>query len=383
MDGLLVVSVSDARPKPPPALVARVADRPRISGRPPMRGRGAVVMIAGMALDDYGVLAARARDTRREDGTDTPHYQAHLVDERGEHWRVAVNVESQLAPSELLYLVEDDFRHPVTALLGELASGWHALPPSAGGPHLDYIRGNLFDRSRMRLLPPALAGPDNDLADLLDHWMQRALGDPAATVYAFGQRFGPERGVRDEVFGFTPANGVHDVHMNQGSSGRFRRDNGVRQDGALIVRLPADDRWIAIFLAFQSQSFHTDDATGHPLAAPAGEPAAPSTAEAAAVRIVAAMVNPIGPGPEAESVLLLNAAAVDLTGWRIADRAKQTCAVPAGPLAPGDTRRVPVTDGVALGNGGGTITLLDAGGLKVSGVAYTAADAREGWTVTF
>ena len=175
-----------------------------------------------MALDDYGVLAARALDTEREDGTDTPHYQLHLVDDAGEHWRIAVNVESQQAPSELLYLVDDDFRHPVTALLEPLASGWHPLAPGADGPHLDYIRGNLFDRARMRLLPPALEGPDNDLADLLDGWAARAVADAAATVFAFGQRFGPEAGVADKVFGFTPANGVHDIHMNQGNAGPLR-----------------------------------------------------------------------------------------------------------------------------------------------------------------
>ena len=337
-----------------------------------------------MPLDQYGVLVARALDTRREDGTSTPHYQLHLVDEPGEHWRIAVNVESQQAPSELLFLVDDDFTHPVTDLLAPLGSGWHALPPSPGGPNLDFVRGNLFDRTQMRLLPPAVAGPDNDLADLLDHWSRRAVADAAATAYAFGQRFGPEPGVVDKVFGFEPANGVHDIHMNQGNSGRFRRDNGVRQDGALIFRFPAADRWVAIFLAFQSQSFHTDDRTGNPLGIDVA-PGGPAP-DAAPVRIVAALVNAPGGAPEAESVLLLNAspAAVDLTGWRIADRAKQTSAVTGGPLAPGDTRRVALVAPVALGNGGGTITLLDAGGLKVSGVAYTAADAeREGWNVTF
>lgn len=43
-----------------------------------------------------------------------------------------------------------------------------------------------------------------------------------------------------------------------------------------------------------------------------------------------------------------------------------------------------LTDGVPLGNSGGTISLLDGGGVKATGVAYTAEQAREeGWTVTF
>ncbi len=64
-----------------------------------------------------------------------------------------------------------------------------------------------------------------------------------------------------------------------------------------------------------------------------------------------ALVNPVGPAPEAESVLLVNASpdAVDLSGWRIADTAKKTCGVTGGPLAPGATLQVPLTDGVALG----------------------------------
>lgn len=204
----------------------------------------------------------------------------HLVDGSDEQWRVAVNVESRQAPSELLYLVEDDFHHPVTAALAGLAAGWHRLAPGADGPHIDYVRGNLFDRARMRLLAPTIEGPDNDLADLLEHWLGRAVTDPAATVFAFGQSWGPDAGVTDDVFGFEPARGVHDIHMNQGSAAPFDRDNGVRQDGALIVRFPQPERWLAIFLAFQSQAFHTDDVTGDALDATGA-----AAADNAAVRI--------------------------------------------------------------------------------------------------
>lgn len=335
-----------------------------------------------MPLTSYGVLAGRVVDTRREGSSDSPHYQIHLVDDAGTHYRAAVNVESAQAPSELRYLVVDDFRHPVTAALPAPGAGWTSLPSGPGGANLDYIRANLFDPAAMRLLPPDVSGPDNDLADLLDHYVLRAQADPQAGAYVFGERWGPEPGTPDQVFGFRPGNGVHDVHMNQGNSGSFVRDDGVWQDGGLLLHLGAESRWVAIFLAFQSQAWHTDDTTGHTL--PGTEPHPTVGGEPA--RIVAALVNPVGPAPEAETVTLINVSPgpIDLTGWRISDRTQHTCAVPAGMLAAGATLVVTTADGVTLGNNGGTITLLDAQGVKVDGVSYTAEQTRdEGWTLVF
>ncbi|MFD8756944.1 DUF2278 family protein [Kitasatospora sp. NPDC059577] len=50
------------------------------------------------------------------------------------------------------------------------------------------------------------------------------------------------------------------------------RHNGVYQDGGLLVHLPALNRRPAVFLAFQSQPWHTDDRTGHTLPAHAPVP---------------------------------------------------------------------------------------------------------------
>jgi uncharacterized protein YukJ len=323
-------------------------------------------------LSSYGVLVARPVDRRREGGADTPHYQVHIAD--GASFRVAVNVLSQESPSELMYLVDDDLRHPITASLAGLEGGWHTLPPRGG---LDFIRANLFDRAAMRTLPPDLAGPDNDLADLLDHYVERAIAEPAALAYVFGQRWGPDA-AKDKIFGFKPGNGVHDTHMNQGNSPSFARDDGVWQDGGLLLRFP--ERWVGIFLAFQSQAWHTDDMTGHAIVEPK------PVVDEPPVRILAAMINPLGGAPEAESVLVLNAspASIDMTGWQLVDRMQATCALPSVRLDAGSVLSVPVTNGMALGNKGGSITLLDAAGLKVSGVSYTAQQAqREGWTITF
>ncbi|MGW6504562.1 lamin tail domain-containing protein [Nonomuraea angiospora] len=122
--------------------------------------------------------------------------------------------------------------------------------------------------------------------------------------------------------------------------------------------------------------------TGHAIET---APARPAGGEEP-VRILAAPVNPDGPGPERETVTLINAwpDPIDLQGWHLADRAKRTLALPAGPLAAGATLVVPVSEALQLGNNGGAITLLDNTGLKIHGFAYTADQAnREGWTIVF
>ena len=53
-------------------------------------------------------------------------------------------------------------------------------------------------------------------------------------------------------------------------------------------------------------------------------------------------------------------------------------------VSPGEATRIRLGAPVQLGNGGGTITLLDTDGLKVDGVAYTGDEvAVEGRSVVF
>jgi hypothetical protein len=89
--------------------------------------------------------------------------------------------------------------------------------------------------------------------------------------------------------------------------------------------------------------------------------------------IVAALVNPIGPAPEPETVTLLNpgAAPVDLTGWSLADRLDHRMPLAPSILPPGETLRVPLTAPIQLSNRGGTITLQTPALLKADGVSYT------------
>jgi hypothetical protein len=100
---------------------------------------------------------------------------------------------------------------------------------------------------------------------------------------------------------------------------------------------------------------------------------------------VGALVNPVGPAPEPETVTLLNAlpGPVELAGWEILDRLKNKQSL-TGTIAAGATVTVPVQPPVQLGNKGGIITLLNDRELKVDGVSYTEQEAqREGWTLVF
>lgn len=339
-----------------------------------------------MAIPNYGLLKGKAIDSRAGSGS-SPHYQVHLVDDTTDY-RIAINVKSKLAPSELLFCLDEHFSHPLLAELVRQPFGFTRLASNPGGVALDYIRGNLFDRSAMRPIACSIPGPDNDLNDKIDAWIRRAIGDEQAEVYAFGARWGPEEQKKDRYFGFLPGNGIHDIHMNQGSSGRFAGDNGVWQDGALLLHFPAipgagggeqwPGQWVALFLAFQSQCWHTDDETGQCIEA---------AGELAAVRIVAALVNPAGHDSGQETVTLLNASpeTMDLDGWAIADAGKRRSPIRGLVLAPGATGVVHLDgSGALLGNRGGIITLLDRAGIKRHGVSYTREQAaRSGWTIVF
>jgi hypothetical protein len=77
-------------------------------------------------------------------------------------------------------------------------------------------------------------------------------------------------------------------------------------------------------------------------------------------------------------------AALSVDDWRILD-ARDRADVLRGTIAHGEARTFLLSGrGAQLSNEGGTITLLDARGLKVDGVAYTKAHAkRQGAAIAF
>ena len=198
-----------------------------------------------MPLKHYGVLKGRILEhVLATDAAD--HFQL-LVESPGLRSRVAINVRSGEAPSEVEYLIRERFDHPILPKLRALREGFSPLASKPGGVALDFIRANLFDPRDFTVLPFDVPGPDNDLNEKFEFYVKLAEADPKAIRL----RLRPALAGRTQAsapqhayFHPEPDNGVHDIHMNQGNSRRWVKDDGVWQDGAWLLELPSRQTWV-------------------------------------------------------------------------------------------------------------------------------------------
>ena len=179
---------------------------------------------ADMPLNRYGVLKGAVLHRLRPK-TNKDHFQILVTDGKAQH-RIAVNVLSKVKPSELSYFTTSTLPAGLRASLKKLKDGFTPLGSKPGGLALDFVRGGLFAKADMTVLPNIKPGPKNDLGDFLDEAVMDAVHADKPRIYAFGQAWGPEK-KRDQYFDFNPGSGIHDIHMNQGNVAAFKKDDGV------------------------------------------------------------------------------------------------------------------------------------------------------------
>ena len=215
-----------------------------------------------MSLSTYGILKGTVIGHLRD--ADDDHYQIQVKAGTTVH-RIASNVKSSApnAASTVLFQSTTALPDKFAKDLRMLVHGYRKLASKPGGLAIDYLRGGLMNPKLLKAIPPDAPGVDNDLKDLLEAAVIKAMREKGSVIYAFGAKWGPEKGKADKYFRFLPGNGIHDIHMNQGNSGKYKKDNGIYQDGALLIEYPGS-KWRTFFFAFQSQSFKTDNA-GNPV----------------------------------------------------------------------------------------------------------------------
>ncbi|GFF26696.1 uncharacterized protein YukJ [Aspergillus udagawae] len=359
-----------------------------------------------MPIDDYGVWKAYPVHyvvEHDEDDSRSPHLSLYY-DDSGKYrkegtegnlrrtgkeitglFRAAINIKSgDKNDSHLVYWVDHDFnQHPIIDRLRVLEPGFHLLEdtkPSPDGPRIDFIRSNLFNVNSGRVLPHDVEGPDNDIIDVLEPEVRQAI-EHRAEVYVFGSRFN----TRD---------GIHDVHMNQGNKGHWKEDDGIFQDGALLIHFTNPDRWVGVFLGFASQAAHTDDRTGHAISSESwsdylSDQRGDTGLIENSVAIKEANIKSPGPGgptERRESVTLTNLTSkpLSLSTWQIHNSAGQIQVLPPNAALDAMATKAFEIPHCHLSTHGDTITLVNEYGLKVDGVSYSAGQAKpEGQPIVF
>jgi uncharacterized protein YukJ len=224
-----------------------------------------------MPIANYSVLAGKPTAGKVVSGA-SAHYQI-TMQATGGPFTVAVNIQS-VDGSEVLYAIEEGFAPPDLAGLTALPMGMTKLQSKPGGLALDYVRSMvggvpMITKAQMTLLPELKAKAKGVSAE--EQMIQQArakalenavvtllnmtIADKDGVIYAFGSAYSDSGKV----------DGIHDIHMNQGNpKNNHGGDNGVWQDGALLINLPSKKSWTAVFIAFQTESW-TTDSVGNPI----------------------------------------------------------------------------------------------------------------------
>lgn len=158
--------------------------------------------------------------------------------------------------------------------------------------------------------------------------------------------------------------------------------NGARYD-LKVFRSPDDKNirtFYPVFLGAAAQPPSPDGPVTPPTPVP------PTTA--GSIRIVAALVNPVGIDQGRETVILVNTASQprDLSGWRLIDKNRNHYELTSLVLRAGigTTIVLPEQHSLQLSNKGGQIRLVDNAGQTIHVVSYTKSQAsREGETIVF
>lgn len=211
-----------------------------------------------MPITNYSVLQGQPTAGRIVTGTST-HYQI-TMQATGGPFTVAVNIQSKDG-SEVLYAILNNFQPPNVPALLALNSGITALESRPGGLALDFVREQINGKPMISLAQMTLLSKKADITDhatplenAVDTVLNQTIADKG-TIFAFGSAYA-DSGKLD---------GIHDIHMNQGNPlNSYGADNGVWQDGAIFIYLPGTQQWTAIFIAFQSESWNTDN-SGNPV----------------------------------------------------------------------------------------------------------------------
>ena len=191
------------------------------------------VMFRGKVIDKWYDFDKRA------------HYHIVATDNNGKKYDLAVNIGSiyakknEIISSNLKVYYTKNYNSQKD-IIQEMLLQKVGVTECKENLILDYIKMKLFPHNKMI----QMKGFDEKnifLTEIIEKYVMKAINNDDYEVFAFGRLYANGKG-------------LHDIHMNQGSTDKFKKHDAPYSDGGLFFRNKQNNKISVIFIAFISQS---------------------------------------------------------------------------------------------------------------------------------
>ena len=191
------------------------------------------VMFRGKVIDKWYDFDKRA------------HYHIVAMDDEGKRYDLAVNIGSiyekmnEIVSSNLKVYYDESYSCR-KGIVRKMLLQKNGITECHKDLYLDYIRMKLFPHEKM-IQMKGFDVTSIYLTEIIEKNVVQAMNNDDYEVIAFGRLYANGKG-------------LHDIHMNQGSVDKFRKNDASYSDGGLFFRNRRDDKITAVFIAFITQS---------------------------------------------------------------------------------------------------------------------------------
>lgn len=193
------------------------------------------VMFRGKVIDKWYDFDKRA------------HYHIVAMDDEGKRFDLAVNIGSiyekmnEIVSSNLKVYYDESYSCR-KGIVRKMLLQKNGITECHKNLYLDYIRMKLFPHEKM-IQMKGFDVTSIYLTEIIEKNVVQAMNNDDYEVIAFGRLYANGKG-------------LHDIHMNQGSVDKFRKNDASYSDGGLFFRNRRDDKITAVFIAFITQSLN-------------------------------------------------------------------------------------------------------------------------------
>ena len=193
------------------------------------------VMFRGKVIDKWYDFDKRA------------HYHIVAMDDEEKRFDLAVNIGSiyekmnEIVSSNLKVYYDESYSCR-KGIVRKMLLQKNGITECHKDLYLDYIRMKLFPHEKM-IQMKGFDVTSIYLTGIIEKNVVQAMNNDDYEVIAFGRLYANGKG-------------LHDIHMNQGSVDKFRKNDASYSDGGLFFRNRLDNKITAVFIAFITQSLN-------------------------------------------------------------------------------------------------------------------------------